>query len=147
MIEPADLASLPTAEFAFPGPLRDKLVAAILDGAKTATTGLVIEYERDGEPLPEPGTRSVVIDSEHHPVAVIEVTSVRIVPLAQVDLAHAQDEGEGDATIQDWRTSHETFWHSPEMHHVLGDPTFTVDDTTRVVLERFRLVEDLRAPR
>lgn len=42
----ADVAELPKAEFAFPGPLRDRLVAAVLDGSKTATTGLVAEYER-----------------------------------------------------------------------------------------------------
>jgi hypothetical protein len=40
---PAD--DLPVAEFAFPGPLRDQLVAAILAGAKAATTGLVADYE------------------------------------------------------------------------------------------------------
>jgi hypothetical protein len=36
---PAD--DLPVAEFAFPGPLRDQLVAAILAGEKTTTSGLV----------------------------------------------------------------------------------------------------------
>ena len=36
------LEDLPLAEFAFPGPLRDQLVAAILSGAKTTTTGLVL---------------------------------------------------------------------------------------------------------
>ncbi|MFC4496634.1 hypothetical protein ACFPA8_21115 [Streptomyces ovatisporus] len=61
---------LPRAEFAFPGPLRDRLVAAVLDGTRTATASLL----RAG----------------------------------------------------------------------LGDETFTVDDTTPVVLERFRLVEGLR---
>jgi uncharacterized protein YhfF len=35
---------LPVAEFAFPGPLRDQLVAAILAGEKTTTTGLVADY-------------------------------------------------------------------------------------------------------
>ena len=43
---------LPLAEFAFPGPLRDQLVAAILSGAKTTTTGLVADYEHEGESLP-----------------------------------------------------------------------------------------------
>ena len=33
--------------FAFPGPLRDKLVAAVLSGKKTATTGLAIEGDAD----------------------------------------------------------------------------------------------------
>jgi uncharacterized protein YhfF len=141
---PVDLAALPAAQFAFPGPLRDRLVAAILNGSKTATTSLLIEYEAEDEPLPEAGGRSVVVDSEHRPVAVIETTSVHITPLADVDLAHAVDEGEGDRTVSEWRTKHEEFWHSQEMRNALDDATFTVDDTTPVVLERFRVVVDLR---
>ena len=47
---------LPVAEFAFPGPLRDLLVAAILDGTKTTTTGLLVDFEQDGSPLPSPGS-------------------------------------------------------------------------------------------
>ncbi len=141
---PRNLASMPRAEFAFPGPLRDQLVAAILDGSKTSTTGLVVDYEHGGEPLPEVGSRSVVVDSDDRPVAVIEVTGVRVVPLAQVDLAHVVDEGEGDTTVAEWRAGHERFWHSEEMRAGLGDPGFTVHDGTLTVLERFRLVTDLR---
>ncbi|GAA5768142.1 hypothetical protein Aros01_04650 [Streptosporangium roseum] len=139
-----DPASLPKAEFAFPGPLRDALVAAILDGRKTATTGLTAEYEHEGEPLPEIGERSVVVDSADRPVAVIEVTSVRVVSLGEVDTAHAVDEGEGHTTVAQWRAAHEQFWHGQEMRSALGDATFTVDDTTPVVLERFRVTIDLR---
>ncbi|MDX3457231.1 ASCH domain-containing protein [Streptomyces sp. ME02-8801-2C] len=135
---------LPKAEFAFPGPLRDRLVAAILDGSKTSTTGLVIEYEREGEPLPEVGSRSVVVDSDDRPVGIIEVTGVRVVALSEVDLAHALDEGEGYADVAAWRAGHERFWHSAGMREVLGDPGFTVDDSTLAVLERFRVVADLR---
>jgi uncharacterized protein YhfF len=141
---PEDLASLPKAEFAFPGPLRDRLVAAILDGSKTSTAELLVEYEQGGEPLPEVGSRSVVVDSDDRPVGVIEVTGVRVVPLAQVDLAHAVDEGEGYTSVAEWRAGHERFWRSEEMRAVLEDPGFTVDDTTPAVLERFRLVSDLR---
>jgi uncharacterized protein YhfF len=135
---------MPRAEFAFPGPLRDRLVAAILDGSKTSTTALVVDYEHEGEPLPEVGSRSVVIDSDELPVAIIEVTDVRIVPLAQVDLAHVVDEGEGHTSVAEWREGHERFWHSEEMRAALEDPSFTVDDTTPVVLERFRVIADLR---
>ncbi|MFF8941912.1 ASCH domain-containing protein [Streptomyces sp. NPDC014864] len=141
---PADIASMPRAEFAFPGSLRDQLVAAILNGSKTSTTGLVVDYEREGEPLPEVGKRSVVIDSDDRPVAVIEVTGVRVAPLAQVDLAHVVDEGEGDTSVAEWREGHERFWHSEEMRAALDDPDFTVDDTTLAVLECFRLIADLR---
>ena len=40
----------PEAEFGFPGPLPDRLVAAVLDGSKTTTSGLVADYEHEHEP-------------------------------------------------------------------------------------------------
>ncbi|SFF52166.1 Uncharacterized protein YhfF [Actinacidiphila alni] len=141
---PPELAALPKAEFAFPGPLRDQLVAAILDGSKTSTTGVVADYEHEGEALPEPGERSVVVDSADRPVAVIETTGVRVVPLGEVDLAHAVDEGEGYATVAEWRAGHELFWHGEEFRTALDDPGYTVTDATPLVLQRFRVVSDLR---
>ena len=131
---------LSVGEFAFPGPLRDQLVAAILAGAKTTTSGLLIGYERDGEPLPRPGDRWVVIDSAGEPVALVEVVVVRVIRLADVDLAHAVGEGEGFGTVAEWRAAHEAFWHSAELRAELGDPAFTVNDDTPIVAEEFRLV-------
>jgi uncharacterized protein YhfF len=131
---------LPVAEFAFPGPLRDQLVAAILDGTKTTTTGLIADYEYEGSPLPRPGQREAVIDSAGIRVAVIELTAVRVIRLGDVDLAHAVGEGEGYTSVAEWRAGHEEFWHSAEMRAALGDPGFTVDEDTMLVLEEFRLV-------
>ncbi|MGW3862422.1 ASCH domain-containing protein, partial [Streptomyces sp. NPDC005047] len=54
---PVDPGSLPKVEFGFPGPLRDRLVAAVLDGSKTSTTGLLLDYEHEDEPLPRAGDR------------------------------------------------------------------------------------------
>ncbi|MCY7366353.1 MAG: ASCH domain-containing protein [Frankiaceae bacterium] len=139
----ADTAGLPTAEFAFPGRLRDRLVAAILDGSKTSTTGLALEHQREDERLPQVGDRSVLVDSDGRPVAVLEVTSIRFVPLAEVDLSHARDEGEGHQTVAQWRDGHESFWHSSQMRAELGNPDLTVDDATLVVLERFDVVARL----
>lgn len=134
---------LPRAEFAFPGPLRDQLVAAILAGAKTTTTGLLAEYELEAEPLPRPGQRSAVIDSADLPVAVLETVEVRVLALREIDLQHAVGEGEGYQSVAQWRAGHEEFWHSEEMRAALGDPAFAVTDDTQVVAERFRLVEVL----
>ena len=131
---------LPVAEFAFPGPLRDRLVDAILSGAKTSTSGLMAAYEREGEPLPEVGHRAAVVDSAGRRVAVIEVTEVRVIRLAGVDLRHALDEGEGYQSVRQWRSGHEEFWHSAEVRAEMGDPDFAVNDDTLVVAERFRLV-------
>jgi uncharacterized protein YhfF len=132
---------LPIAEFAFPGPLRDQLVAAILAGTKTTTTGLVADYEHEGSPLPRPGLRQTVIDSAGNRVAVIETTAVRVVRLGDVDLTHAMGEGEGFTSVGEWRAGHEQFWHSKQVRQALDDPAFTVDDDTLVVAQTFRLVE------
>ncbi|MEU8298649.1 ASCH domain-containing protein [Micromonospora sp. NPDC048909] len=136
-----DLDDLPLAEFGFPGPLRDRLVTAILAGTKTSTSALLIGYEVLGEPRPHVGRRSVVVDSAGRPVAVIESTEVRVLRLVEVDLRHVLDEGEGDESVAQWRAGHEEFWHSPEVRDELGDPDFTVDDDTLVLTHRFRLVE------
>ncbi|MDM4719697.1 ASCH domain-containing protein [Micromonospora sp. WMMA1363] len=134
-------AELPAFEFAFPGPLRDQLVAAVLDGTKTSTTGLLQDYEIDGEPLPEVGTRFAVIDSADRTVAVIELVEVRVARIGDIDLDHAWDEGEEYASVAAWRAGHEDYWHGDDYRGWLGDPTFTIDDDTPAVLERFRLVE------
>ena len=117
-------------EFAFPGPLRDQLVAAILAGDKTTTSGLIDDYERAGEPLPRPGER----------YAVIEMTAVRVIRLGDVDLPHAVGEGEGYTSVAEWRVGHEQFWHSAEYRGARGDPGFTVDDDTLMVAQAFRLL-------
>ena len=131
---------LPVAEFAFPGPLRDQLVGAILGGTKTTTTGLLVQYEHQGSPLPRAGQRQAVVDSAGNRVAVIELTAVRVIRLADVDLAHALGEGEGYTSVTEWRAGHEEFWHSVEVRAELDDPGFAVDDDTLLVAEEFRLV-------
>jgi uncharacterized protein YhfF len=140
MFDGMNLEDLPRMDFAFPGPLRDQLVAAILSGLKTSTSGLVLEYEKEGKPLPTAGQRFAVVDSGDRRVAAIELTEVRVVRLADVDLQHAVDEGEGDESVAQWRAGHEKFWHSAEVRAELGDPAFTVNDDTLVLTQRFRLV-------
>ncbi|MCX5139219.1 MULTISPECIES: ASCH domain-containing protein [unclassified Streptomyces] len=125
----------------FPGPLRDRLVRAVLDGQKVSTTGLLVEYQVEQEEPPPVGERSALIDSDGREIAVLEITEVRILRLGDVDLRHVLDEGEGDTSVAGWRAGHERFWHSDEMREALGDPEFTVDDDTLVVAERFRVVE------
>ncbi|WP_038840686.1 ASCH domain-containing protein [Salinispora arenicola] len=137
------ITDLPPFEFAFPGPLRDKLVAAVLEGAKTTTTGLRQDYEIEGEALPVAGARAAVVDSAGRRVAVIELTEVRVSRLGEVDLDHARDEGEGYDSVAAWRAAHEEYWHGANYRGWLGDPDFTVDDDTPAVLERFRLVATL----
>jgi uncharacterized protein YhfF len=132
-------ADLPVCQFGFPGPLRDLLVAAVLDGTKTTTTGLLQDFEIDAEPLPVVGDRFAVIDSAGRQVAVIEVTEVRVARLGDVDHDHAVNEGEGYDSVAAWRAGHEDYWHGADYRGWLGDPGFVVDDDTPAVLKRFRL--------
>jgi len=125
-------------EFAFPGPLRDALIAAIRSGDKTATSALLRGYEVDGESLPVVGARGVVVDSHGEPAFWIETTGVRVVPLGEVPLAHALAEGEGYASVAEWRDGHVRFWESAEVRAELGED-FVIDDATPVVLESFRV--------
>jgi uncharacterized protein YhfF len=133
------------AEFAFPGELRDRLVAAVLAGDKTATSTLLVEFELDGEAIASPGDRMTVVDSNDKPVAVTEITGVEVIRMGDADLQLALDEGEGFESVLDWRDAHERFWSSyaDELRERLGDPGWTLDQDTPIVVERFKLVERL----
>ena len=134
---------LPIAEFGFPGPLRDRLVAAILAGEKVTTTGLLEEYRREGTEPERAGERQLVVDSDGRGVAVIELVEVEVRRMGDVDLPFAIDEGEGFTSVAEWRDAHVGFFTSPELSAALGDPPVTIDDDTPVVCTRFRVVERL----
>jgi uncharacterized protein YhfF len=134
--------------FADPGSLRENLTSLALAGTKTTTASLRVEFELDGEALPAPGERSVLVNSEDRPVAVVETVTCRVVRLADVDDQHAIDEGEGYANAAEFREDHEAYWNGylDSIRARLGDPTFVLTDDTLVVLERFVIVERLDRP-
>ncbi|HEY7421034.1 MAG TPA: ASCH domain-containing protein [Gaiellaceae bacterium] len=111
--------------------LRRQLVDAVLRGAKTATAGLLEEYEAEGEEPDRVGSRCALLGYDDEPVAVIEVTESRVVPAGEIDVGFARDEGEGFESVEDWRVAHEAFFGRP-----LGPET-------PIVAVRFRLVEQL----
>ncbi|WP_333774986.1 ASCH domain-containing protein [Streptomyces sp. IBSBF 3136] len=130
---------LPPLELAFPGPERDRGVAAILSGHKTALTGLLEIYEHAGEAVPAAGQRFAVLDSDGRPAVTIEVVEVRVVPMKEIDDDFARAEGRGYADAAQWRAAHEEFFRSEGVSGFLGH-TPVVDDDTLVVAERFRVV-------
>jgi len=145
---PPHLAGLPAWGFAFPGPLRDELTELALAGTKTTTAGLYADMEVDGEALPAPGSREILLDSAERPVALIETVDCRVTRLADVDDRHAIDEGEGYADAHEFRIAHERFWNGyiEDLRARLGDPGFALDDDTLVVLQRFRVLERFDGP-
>ena len=131
---------LPTLELAFPGPERDRGVAAILSGRKTALTGLLEIYQHAGEAVPVTGQRFSVLDSAGNPAVTIELVDVRVIPMKEIDDDFARAEGRGYADVTQWRTAHEDFFRSNGVSEFLGH-TPVIDDDTLVVAERFRVVE------
>jgi len=139
-----DLARLDAWGFAFPGPLRDELTALALAGTKTTTAFLLAETEADGEVLPVPGVREVLLDSDERPVAVIVTVDCRVARLAEVDDRHAIDEGEGYANAAEFRIAHERSWNGDidDLRRRIG-ADFAINNDTLVVLQRFTIVERL----
>ncbi|RJL35307.1 ASCH domain-containing protein [Bailinhaonella thermotolerans] len=133
---------LPVFDLGAPGPMRDRLAAAVASGAKRATSSLRVFYDMDAEPLPRTGTRHALCDTAGTRLGTIQITRVELLPLGEVGDEIARAEGEGFADAAAWRAAHEDFWSAylPDIRAHLGDPAWTPDDTTEVVIEHFRLL-------
>lgn len=133
-----EMARIPKDEFAYPGPVRDALVAAILAGRKTSTAGLYREFEIFDEEVPKAGDLRMLIDSDGQDLAILRYISIENKRFIDVADRHAIDEGEGYTDAAGWRKAHAGFWNSPEYREEFGDD-FTVDDDTLVTLECFEV--------
>lgn len=83
-----------------------ELAALVLEGKKTATASLPLEYAGKPEDAPVVGGYSVVTDFAGKPLCVVRTTEVRVVPYNEVDAEFAFDEGEGDQSLDYWREVH-----------------------------------------
>ncbi|WP_199816904.1 ASCH domain-containing protein [Streptomyces sp. NBRC 110035] len=118
-------------ELGTPDGLRDELNALVLAGRKTATTGLLAEYVEETEGLEFPGERLALLDNDGRAVATVEITGVETTSFTEVTWEHAAAEGEGDASLEDWRAGHRRFWQRE------GTP---VENDTPLVCLTFRVV-------
>jgi uncharacterized protein YhfF len=125
-------------ELGAPGPLRDRLVAAVLEGQKTATSSLLVQYEGAQEPPPTPGSQKVLIDSAGKSVGTVEVVDVEVIRLGDADLRLALDEGEGFVSVAHWREAHEEFWRDEVLPELRLPGGWRLCDDTLVVVERFK---------
>ena len=115
--------------------MADELAALVLAGTKTATASNYILYELEKEELPYAGLHNIVLDGEGEAVAIIETTSVEIIPFDEVTSEFAYLEGEGDRSLAYWRDVHESFFKR-ELEAINKE----FDDKMLVVCEKFRLV-------
>ena len=82
--------------------LADRIAVLVRSGVKTTTSQLLWEQQIQHSRLDEPGDKSIVIDSQGHPVCIIEVEHVFILPFNQVDAEFVFAYGEGDRTMEFW---------------------------------------------
>ena len=115
--------------------MADELGTLIASGIKTATCSALWEYEAEGEPLPEVGAKTIVLDGKGDPICIVETSEVVVRPYDEVDARFAYEEGEGDRSLEYWRDAH---WHffSRTLPNVGREPTTDMP----LVCERFRVI-------
>ena len=113
----------------------DELGDLARKGIKTATTGLLWEYEAEDENLPQPDDLSLITNAAGDPLCIIETSAVEVKPFNEVDELFAYAEGEGDRSLAYWRQVH---WSVFSMVCLaLGREA---SETMPVVCEHFRVV-------
>ncbi len=115
--------------------LANELGALIVAGTKTATCSSLWEWEADGDPLPEVGYKTIVLDGDLQPLCIIETTEVTVQPYNQVDAQFAFEEGEGDRSLEYWREAHWRFF-SRSLPKIGKEPTQDMP----LVCERFKVI-------
>lgn len=116
--------------------MADALGALIAAGTKTATCSSLWEWQADGESPPEVGSLTVVVDGRGEALAVIELLESQVRRFCDVDAAFAWDEGEGDRSLEFWRSAHRRFFTAAEAR--TGSP---FAETMPLVCERFRRID------
>jgi uncharacterized protein YhfF len=115
--------------------LADTLAELVLAGVKRAHATLLRDFEKDVEPLPQPGEHLVVLDGNGSARAIVRCTHVEKRLFNQIDDTFAFEAGEGDLTLRWWLTAHRQDF--AERGEAEG---FEVSERVELVLEYFELV-------
>ena len=113
----------------------DKLAMLAKTGVKTGSSSAFPLYGLEGEPLPEAGEYSVVLDSKGDAVCVIRTTKVYLAAFSEVGAGHAYKEGEGDRSLSYWRAVHEDFFRRE-----MAEAGLVFDGSMLVACEEFEVV-------
>lgn len=115
--------------------LADELAALIVAGTKTATCSSLWEWEFYEEPLPQVGTKTIVLNSQDKPMCITETTAVTIQKFQDVDADFAHAEGEGDRSLETWRAGHWRYF-TRVLEPLELQPTLEMP----LVCERFKVI-------
>jgi uncharacterized protein YhfF len=115
--------------------MADELGALIAQGIKTGTCSALWEWQAEGNPIPEKGLITVVIDGRGEPLCIVKTTEVSIRKYNEVDTDFARAEGEGDLSPEYWREAHRNFFS-----RTLPKIGKEFSEEMPLVCERFRLI-------
>jgi len=115
--------------------LADELGGLIASGKKTATCSSLWEWQARGEPIPEVGYLTVVLDGNQHPLCIVETVEINLCNYDQVDASFAYDEGEGDRSLPYWREAHWRYFS-----RVLAKINRQPAQDMPLVCERFKVI-------
>lgn len=113
----------------------DQLAALVKAGKKTATCSALIFYELEDEEMPQAGEYSIILDSVEHAVCIIRTTNVFVTTFEAVTEELAKKEGEGDLSLEYWRSVHRRFF-STELEKINRQ----FDEKLELVFEEFEVV-------
>ncbi len=111
--------------------LAHQLLDLVLAGAKTATTGLLQQYQDEGEPIPQVGDLSILLDGSDIPRALIRDVEVVCARFGDITAEQAAAEGEGDRALATWRADHRRYFERAG---------YLIDDDSLVIWERFEVL-------
>ena len=110
----------------------------ILSCEKTATSRLLWDLEKNGEPLPKVGDLCVIEDGSGKPVCVVQTTWVETIRFRDLDAGFARDYSETDGTLEDWYRVFGEYYSEEctAMNRVLTDETPLVCQRFQVIYSR-----------
>ena len=115
--------------------LSEALIALVIAGKKTASTGTLEGWAAAGAKLPNPGEHEIPLSWDSRPLCILETTQLEVIPFCDVTAEFAAMEGEGDLSLEWWRAAHERYFRR-EGERLGYD--FRVD--MPVVCQRFKVV-------
>ncbi len=87
-----------------------ELAELVVAGKKRATTSSLTALENDGQHLPKRGDCSIITDYHGKPLCIVKTVKVKVVPFKEVTREYAAIEGEGDGSLEYWRSGHIRFF-------------------------------------
>lgn len=111
------------------------LTELVIAGKKSATASLAKMNELEPAKAPVDRGFSVVTDFEGNPMCIIQTTEIRHLPFNEVDTNFAFDEGEGDQSLDYWRSVHWDYFAREA-----AESGFEFDEHSIICCERFQLL-------